>query len=140
MKLTKKALYPFCITIIVVICTSLESLCQSRNANNPVNKLIELFQIQPSSFITDKITYEEFTLNENSLASILNADLPYQKYTFIRKNKNNKDTISIYYLDNNIKAIRLYCSEKRAKEYINNSLGIRNNSITIKQKSSYRGY
>lgn len=135
MKLTKKALYPFCITIIVVICTSLESLCQSRNANNPVNKLIELFQIKPSSFITDKITYEEFTLNENSLASILNADLPYQKYTFIRKNKNNKDTISIYYLDNNIKAIRLYCSEKRAKEYINNSLGIRNNSITIKQKN-----
>ena len=135
MKLPKKALYPFCITIIVVICTSPESLCQSRTANNPVNKLIELFQINPSSFITDKITYEEFTLNDNRLASILNADLPYQKYTFIRKNKNNKDTISIYYLDNNIKAIKLYCSEKRAKEFIKNNLGNRNNSITIKQKN-----
>lgn len=135
MKLPKMAINPFCITIIVVICTSLESFCQSRTANNPVNKLIELFQIKPSSFITDKITYEDYTLNDNRLASILNADLPYQKYTFIRKNNNNNDTISIYYLDNNIKAIKLYCSEKRAKEFIENNLGIRNNSITIKQKN-----
>ncbi len=135
MKLPKKTINPFCITIIVVICASFESLCQSRTANNPVNKLIELFQIKPSSFITDKITYEDYTLNDNRLASILNADLPYLKYTFIRNNKNNKDTISIYYLDNNIKAIKLYCSEKRAKEFIENKLGIRNNSITIKQKN-----